>query len=192
MAALTEAQFQTAFGRWLTHGGASEIVQGGAAFELKVTKGKRLAMSAVAPHQIEALKRARGINAGAMSEVESAQDRKGVSREGGKQGRAFKSVVRMGKEAENEEKVLYHKISDQSAGFKPCDCFVVRRGGGWIVVLFNDEKNVAQSLAEKDFYLIDVADFLDAKERGLRSLHVDEDVRDGGLGICRKLGEFGV
>lgn len=47
---MTEAQFQTLFGRWLRRGWKEP-----GAFELKVVRGERIPFRAVAPHQLSAL-----------------------------------------------------------------------------------------------------------------------------------------
>lgn len=58
---MTEADFQTEFGRWVRSDAARDwIGSGSCAFELKLARGLTLPFSRVEAHQLEALRRAKG------------------------------------------------------------------------------------------------------------------------------------
>lgn len=188
---MTEADFQTRFGRWIVSADARGIVSGGAAFELKLVKmsgngssGKKvgirastsgagrtgkmpgLAFSRVEDHQVEALRRARGTS---LMVVQGFGDRKGVK------GRGKGSRDRGASDEPTEGLALYHKISDMALGFKPCDCIVIARGGGWLVVQYYRP-------GCRDFYMVDVEEYVDLRaERGGRGSLTEEDCRRVGV-----------
>lgn len=111
-----EAAFQVRFGKWVVSPEARAFVgRSSFAFELKrVEAGRAMAWTAVAEHQVEALRRARGTS--------------------------------------EYGRVLYHKISDMGAGFKPCDGFVIGGGGGWLFVEWDGGEG---------FYMVDVEEWVD-------------------------------
>lgn len=155
---MTEADFQTRFGRWIVGPDAVGIVSGGAAFELKLVKGS------------EAIKKGKGKTSG-----KGSRTKVGI-RETKMPGLAFSRVEDHQAEALRRARhgVLYHKISDMALGFKPCDCVVVKGGGGWLAVMY-------WKPGVRSFYLIDVDDYCDLKnERGGRGSLYEED--------CKRIG----
>lgn len=189
---MKEADFQTRFGRWIVGPDAVGIVSGGAAFELKLVKGPDtrrgvssqkvgirgkssgngsvgkmpgLAFSRVEDHQVEALRRARGTSEMVIAGFRGEEGTKGRGK-GSNDSRALQGSTGL---------ALYHKISDMPLGFKPCDCVVIARGGGWLVVQY-------WKPGCRDFYMVDIEEYVDLRaERGGRGSLTEEDCKRVGV-----------
>ena len=195
---MTEADFQTKFGRWIVSEAGAEAVGYSAAYELKIVKLKpdgsstkkreelkccggvhevkkkcrasvavpALSFSAVKEHQVEALRRAKGTNPLGSARIVV----RGFVGQRGKEGTASgKGSPSPSQSVGQALGALYHKISDMAFGFKPCDCVVVRNGGGFLVVQY-------WKPGVGHFYMIDVEAWerLMASKGGVGSMSEEE------------------
>lgn len=61
---------------------------------------------------------------------------------------------------------LYYKIPDDSYGQKPFDCFVLQKGGAYVVVAFGQQL--------RSFYIIDIDTWLSSKKQSTRASLTEE------------------
>lgn len=68
---------------------------------------------------------------------------------------------------------LAYKIADDSQGSKPFDCFLLQKTGAWVVIQFWER-------GEKEFFMIDVDDFVKEMEQSDRKSLTPERAKEIG------------
>lgn len=82
---------------------------------------------------------------------------------------------------------IAYKISDESSGFKPFDCFFLNNVGGWVVIWYYNNslqrghKRLGDvGLERSSFYLIDVDDWIQEKSESKRKSLTEERAKEIG------------